>query len=783
MPLRPARIGRNARRVPGAARAAYVALNGAAHPTVDGRLDVNYLAAPVEVLRDRYGVPHIFAASAEDAFFGQGFVHAQDRLFQMDSMRQAASGRLAEWVGEAGIEADRFMRRLGFVDIAGRDLAATGDEERELLAAYARGVNEAVRTLPSLPPEYAFLGTTPEPWHPEHSMLLGRFVLFSFAGNWDTELLRERLLDALGPLSAAAVDPAYPAAGYTSTGAAAPAVERVLHSYEAALAAGLSSGGGSNAWAVTAERTTTGSPLLGSDPHLDSRMPGLLHVSHVVGGPYDVIGAGVAGIPVIAMGHNRDLAWGITAALADVSDCYIETINPTDPMRYLTPDGWAIGRTRIERIHVRGGETVEERVLETRHGPIISPTIIGETRAVALRSTAIEPGDPLAPVLELCRATTVEDFDQAVGKRPGVPFNYIYACSDGRIGYRMSGSIPRRSHGEGLLPADGARSPGPPPARPPEEMPHIVDPPEGLVANANNAPGGPHELGEEWCEPWRVERIVQLLRAQPRHSIASFQRIQTDTHSEALARLRDCVISADAVADSGLRALLEAWDGRLDADSVEAGVMSTVYQELAQGLAARVAGRHASTVLGAGLGLFGGGSFSYRLQGTVLRACELAAPPWFEDAHDRDRAMRAAFERATQRLTSRLGPDRRAWRWGDLHQWRLPHALEAVPVLGRRFSRGPYPFPGDTNTVLQAGYRIARGADNVGVLPGYRQIIDLADLDHSVFQLSTGNSGIPGHSRYGDSIDEFRAGQYRPLLYSRAAIERHLEHTLRLEPA
>jgi penicillin amidase len=208
-----------------------------------------------------------------------------------------------------------------------------------------------------------------------------------------------------------------------------------------------------------------------------------------------------------------------------------------------------------------------------------------------------------------------------------------------------------------------------------------------------------------------------------------------------------------------------------------------VYQEVAHGLARRIAGEQAATVLGAGLGPMGGGSFSYRFQGTVLRALEAAARPWFEDAGDRDRFLRGAVERATQTLRDRLGPVPQRWSWGALHQWRLPHPLNDVPVLGKRFSRGPYPFLGDTTTLLQAGYRVARGPDTVGVLPGYRQVIDLADLDQSVFQLSTGNSGIPGHPRYGDCIEEFRAGRYRPLLYSRAAVERHLEHTLRLEPA
>ncbi|MFN8584964.1 MAG: penicillin acylase family protein [Dehalococcoidia bacterium] len=767
----------------GLARATVVTLRKSAHPIEDGTFAVQGLDGALEILRDRHGVPHILAVTERDAFFGQGFVHAQDRLFQMDAMRRAGAGRVSEWAGHAGLEADRFMRRLGFVDIAARDFASTGDEERALLVAYARGVNEAIRTLPALPPEYAFLGTTPEPWHPEHSMLVGRFVLFSFAVNWDTELLRERLLVALGPERAAQLDPAYPVDAYASAGIpVVPTAERVLAAYEAVIEAGMNVDGQSNAWAVTADRTTTGAPLLASDPHLESRMPGLLHVSHLQGGRLDCVGAGVAGVPGIAMGHNGHIAWGITAGLADVSDCYIETVDPADPTRYLTPEGWATGRTRIERIRVRAGRTVEERVLETRHGPVIGPAIRGESRAVALRSTALEPGDPLGPVIDLTRATTVEEFDAAVARRPGVPFNYVYAHRDGRIGYRMSGRIPRRAHGEGLLPQDGARSPGPPPCLSPDEMPHLVDPEAGLVANANNAPGGERELGAEWCEPWRVERIVSLLEATPRHSLASFEAIQTDVYSAALVRLRDLLIEALPPEDA-TRPLLANWDGRLTVDSAPAAIVARTYQHLARGLATRLAGPVASTALGGGLGPIGGGSFGYRLQGSVLHAVEAHAAPWFADALDRDRALRGALQAALHALETDLGPQRSKWRWGSVHGWRLPHLLEHVPALGRWYSRGPYPFPGDGNTVLQASYSVTAGTGRVGTLPGYRQVIDLADLDRSVFQLSAGNSGIPGHRRYGDCIEEFIAGRYRPLLYSPEAIEANVEHRLRLEPA
>jgi penicillin amidase len=200
-------------------------------------------------------------------------------------------------------------------------------------------VNAGIASLPALPPEYVFLGATPEPWHPEHTMMLGRFVLFSFAANWDSELIRERLLRALGPEHAASLEPVTRADAHTVTGVPPATAERVLEAYRAALRLGLPDGGGSNAWAVTADRTRTGAPMLASDPHLDSRMPGLLHVSHVVGGRFDVIGANVPGVPLVAMGHNRDLAWGITAGMADVSDLYVETLNPEQPTQARTPDG------------------------------------------------------------------------------------------------------------------------------------------------------------------------------------------------------------------------------------------------------------------------------------------------------------------------------------------------------------------------------------------------------------------------------------------------------------
>lgn len=753
------------------------------HPQLAGRHDVAGTTANIEVVRDTFGVPHIRATTDIDALFGLGFVHAQDRLFQLDSTRRFALGRVAEVAGSRLVESDRFMRRLGLADRAARDYARLDDDARALLDAYARGVNVGIEATSALPPEYALLDAPPAAWHPEHTLALARLVLFTFALNWDTELLRERLLTALGPERAFALDAVYPADAFTTTGLDVPAVDRVLHALEAAFEAGLPVGGASNAWALSASRTTTGAPLLASDPHLQARMPAFFHVAHVTGATFDAVGAGIVGIPGIVLGHNGSVAWGITAGMADVSDCYIEQVDPGDPTRYLTPEGWTTGRTRLERILVSGGETVEERVLETRHGPIIGPVIPYESRAVALRCTALETGDLTTPFLAMLRAGTPQAFEAALAKWPGSTFNFVWAARAGDIGYRMAGSVPTRAHGAGLLPQDGATSSGPPPPLPAELMPRVMNPTAGVVISANNAPGGTAELGAEWCDRYRAERIAALLADRERHTVASLQHIQLDLHSAPLVALRDLLLNAHAY-EGVPRDLVAAWDGQAGADSAAAAILETTYGEVARALVTRLAGAHADIVLGRGLeAVIGSSSFHYRLPSRIVDALSNPRQPWLDGPTERDRYLRAAAARAVNRLHADLGADSTTWRWGALHTLTIAHPLARVPVVGPLFSRGPIPVGGDVNTVAQGGFSVHRGPAAGGFSPSYRQVIDLAEFDRSTFALPGGNNGIPGHPRYDDALHEFFSGRQRPLLYSHAAIERHAEHRLLLAAA
>ncbi|MCY4640563.1 MAG: penicillin acylase family protein [Chloroflexi bacterium] len=770
-----------------------------AHPVVSGRLTVAGLAAPLEVLRDRHGVPHVFAASEQDVLFGQGLVHAQDRLFQMELARRLAAGRLAEVFGARALQADRLHRRLGLAGLAQRDVDAASAGDRASLEAYAEGVNAGLATLRALPPEFVLLGIRPEPWQAWHSTLVGRLLLFTFATNWETELLRAELLRLLGPDRAAAAEPApHPSPGgpapagwrRTATGADAPGARaRLLAAYAAAREAGVACGlpagvGASNAYAVAPGRSRTGAPLLAADPHLAPRIPGLFHLVHLEGGGLRVAGADIPGLPGVAIGHNGALAWGLTAGLADVADCYVEQLDPDDPARYRTPEGWRRGRWRMEAIGVRGGEPVVERVLETRHGPLVGPALPGEERAIALHATPLAPGDVAGPLLALGRARRIEDFEAALDGWPSSTFNVVYAHREGFVGYRLVGRVQRRELGEGLLPRAGWLSSGPPQPLDPAALPRRADPDSGVVISANEAPGGPLELGEEWCESWRAERIAELLGERERHDVASLAAIQLDLHSEPMARLRDLLLAAGAPPPgSVVRAMLEGWDGRLLASSAAAAVVESAFIEVARSVASRAAGPAAPIVLGRGLD--GGqphSSFHYRAQGWLLDLLERPRPPLVRDEADRDRLLRAASGRAIAALGARLGSDPAAWSWGALHHRRLPHALAAAPLLGRLWSRGPFPAGGDVNSVSQAGYSLADGPGAAAQVPVYRQVIDLDDPDRSLALLPAGVSGIPGHPRYDDCVEEMLAGRFRPLLFSRRAVEAALESRLELAP-
>jgi penicillin amidase len=752
----------------------------------------------VEIVRDKAGVPHVYAATSFDLYYALGYVHAQDRLWQMELNRRVARGRLAEIFGEVILGFDRFMRRIGLSEVAIAEAAALEPDERVVLAGYAAGVNGFLEThRHRLPIEFRILRFRPEPWDPADSLAWGKLMAWQLSANWDTEWFRARLIDQIGPEAAAALELGYPK-GHPITTEPGTSYAGLSDSLVAEFLAGqralnLFAGGMSNAWAVAPDRSATGSALLASDPHLRPQMPSIWYEAHLSGDGLDVVGATMPGLPSILIGHNQHLAWGITASMVDTQDLYLERLKPDDPHYYETPNGWEPIAIRREAIQVRGrAEPVVEEVQVTRHGPSLTPLLSGETRMFAIQSTILRPGHAVRGSMLLNRARNWDEFQAALADFD-VALNFVYADCAGNIGYQLSGRVPRRSNGSGLVPAPGWDASydwdGYVPAA---EMPSVFNPPCGYVVSANNRIDGEaygHHLSHDWCDGFRALGIEKQLAARERHTLDDFAAMQRDFTSEAARQL--VALLADLEPPPGeprvTRALeyLRRWDCRLTAESVAASIYVMLRQRLLKNIfgpgLGPLAGAFTGTAAPSGIA---GSVYSARASGNLIEVLRSADPAWLPA--DGRFATWADLEwtsltEAVQELRERLGDDMDTWRWGSLHQIRFDHPLGRVKPLDRIFCRGPYPLGGDGDTPHQAS-SIGGGFGADEFIPSYRQIVDLGDWSNSRSIHTTGQSGQVGSRHYDDFIPLWRAGRYHPMLYDRRAILDDLEHLLLLRP-
>jgi penicillin amidase len=509
-------------------------------PQLDGELRLAGLTSPVEIVRDRWGIPHISARDPLDAYFGQGFCHAQDRLWQMELERRLAAGRLAEVLGAEALDIDRFQRRLGLHRAAQKEWETADGTLRDALRAYAAGVNACLDGLVGsgkLPVEFVLTRFHPEPWEPVDTLSFGRYLAYSQAPNWESELVRSRLIARVGYVAAADLEPDV----WQPDSDALPGLEDwgPPEMPEVGKLPSIILGGGpgaSNAWAVSGARSSTGKPLLANDPHMFPRFPSVFYEAHLAAGAeLNVAGASAPGLPGILIGHNRYIAWGLTATMADTQDLFVERIDPGDSRRTEFAGRWESGTTVREVIAVKGRVRpwIEEVLITARHGPLLTPTpsLSDEHRPLALRSMVLEAPGPCAGLLALNRATSWDEF-RAAARLIGTPaLHVVYADADGNIGYQMVGGIPIRSRGEGLVPSPGWSGQyewrG---SVPYEDLPSAFNPPDGLWANANQtvAKMSPHFFTREFNDPSRYQRIRQVLESKQRHSAVDFGALQAD---------------------------------------------------------------------------------------------------------------------------------------------------------------------------------------------------------------------------------------------------------------
>jgi penicillin amidase len=760
-------------------------------PPADESVDAPELDERVEILFDRWGVPHVFAASERDAIFAQGYVHARDRLWQMELNRRLARGELAELLGPAAVPADRFLRRLGFRRLAEAGLERLAPEERALLDAYAAGVKAYVSKHP-LPVEFSLLRHRPGPWRPVDSLAFGHFMTFTQTWNWESELIRARLVARFGPERAAEMEAGRVASGVVAGGGAEPVPVADAAAAFKPLAA-MVAAGGSNNWVVSPGRSATGRPLLADDPHLSPQIPGVWHVIHLVGGELEVAGAALPGVPGILIGHNKRIAWGITSGIADTADLFIEKADPADSARFEYRGEWEEARVVAEEIPVKGGKTIVDEVLVTRHGPVLNGTldIPADAAPLALKSVVTEEAAPIAALRALNHAGDWAGFLSALAGWQHPCLNFVYADVDGNIGYKMAGRVPVRAAGDGYAPVpgwDGAHEwTGYVPF---EEMPQAFNPPEGVFATANTRPAAPslHFLTRDWIDDARWRRVMELLQARKLHDLDDLAAIQGDLVSlpgrEIAAHLRGLEVEG-GTARRALELVL-AWDGSMAAESSAAAIYRVFRQELVERLFEDVDTIHLEYLLGRSLDQVLVPTSAFHFKGSSILLGHLERLGAGNAANGQGRKILGdAFQSTIGYLAEALGPDPDQWRWGDLHQLPWRHAIgAAAPLVDRalNLSRGPFPVGGDEDTPNQAGCNVWRGFEASFALASYRQLFDVGDWDRARFVMPPGQSGHPGSRHYADLLELWRRVEYAPLLFSRTAVEEAVEQRAELRP-
>ena len=738
---------------------------------LEGDVRLAGLKEPVEVVRDRWGVAHITAKNTHDLFFAQGFVVAQDRLFQIDLWRRQAAGELAEVFGPSHVEADRFARLMKYRGDMDAEWASYAPDAKAIATAFAAGVNAGIDHFgDKLPVEFALLGHRPKKWRPED--VLGRMSGIYMSQNFRNEVQRAKLVAAVGVEKARWLAPVDPPREYGSPlgpDELRAIDDRILAGYEAGTKPPMfrPSKTESNNWVVSGGRSASGKPLLASDPHRAIALPSLRYLVHLRAPGWDVIGAGEPALPGVAIGHNDRIAWGFTIVGTDQADIYVEETNPEDPTEYRAGGRWERMTVVREAIGVKGGadRTVELRY--TRHGPVLFEDA-ARHRAYALKWVGNEPGGAAyLASLSVDRAGNWKEFLGALErwKIPGL--NFVYADVAGNIGWIAAARTPVRPKHDGLLPVPGDGGFEWSGYLPVRDLPQSDNPADGWLATANHnilPPGYSHRIGHEFAAPYRFRRIREVLTSKAKWDLGDFRGLQQDVTSLpglALGKLLKGVDLRDPDLAQYAKRLTE-WDGRLDVDSRAGPLHAMWLRELQEAFFGSQVPKELVPTLTTLSGL-----------PVMLAALEGFDPRWLgpDPKAARDRLLRETLARAVTKLKAL--PAAKQERWGALHTVTFRHPVAPA------FDVGPFERPGDVttpnNTRYDAAFRQVHGAS-------YRQLLDLADWDRALATSAPGQSGQPTAEHYADLAPLWAKGEYFPLAYTRAKVDSVARHRLTLTP-
>jgi penicillin amidase len=776
-----------------------------AWPETAGVVVAHGLRGEVEIRRDAWGVPHIRATTERDLFFGQGYVHAQDRLWQMVLTRGLARGELAAMFGEAALDADRATRTLGLVRGAEKGLLLLSADAREAIEGYCDGVNAFRTSGNTLPIEFGLLGVEPPPWTPLDVLLVGEAMSLALTQNAALEVIRSRLRARVGDERAKDIMRAYPAGAPVITATREPGPgsdERGPAPHDAVPARALSTSalahdaraadagdrlrryglavlsgraGGSNSWVVAGSRTATGRPFLANDTHLGLDLPSVWYENGLYGGAYAVVGFSLPGTPLVTIGHNERIAWGITNMNTDVEDLYLEKLDsPTAPTRYEASGEWKPLQTLVEHIPVKGGSTVDHRVAFTNHGPLVNEVLPGakELPPLALRSTVRETGGTLFNALAaLDRAHGWEEVRAALRSWDRPSLNFVYADVDGNIGYQATGRAPKRVQGhDGTAPVEGWTGAfewtG---IVPFEELPSSFNPPSGFLVAANNkvAPDSyPNFLAYDWADPYRAARITEVLAKGDKLTVSDMRSLQADTLSHPARALVPFLLAVTPANDVEREALdiVRCWDFRFETDASAPSIYYAWYNRLLD------------EIIGDELG----DAFTKEFHEiamlhtpTLVDWLAQGESPWFDDVRTparetRDVIIGRAFSNAVAWLGKRFGgAPARQWRWGALHTMTFAHrplGQSGIAALEWLFNSRTVAAPGEGYTV-DANNTETDQPFIVKFGPSQRFIADLAKLDGSLSATPVGQSGLLFHPHREDQVDLWKRVDYHPMLF------------------
>lgn len=769
-------------------------------PETSGTVSAKGLGAKVQIYRDDFGVPHIFAESDRDGYFAVGYVHAQERLWQMELIRRAGMGRLSEILGESALPVDKLFRTLGLARLAARNAELLDPEVRNALQAYADGVNAFIDSHHGeMPVEFDMLGIEPEPWKIEHSLVVVRLMAWELNTSRWTDILMGVLVHRFGEEKARELFPNWPSGApfilpREGKGKAIAEVPLQLMKADAAYRRLLGIqdiSSGSNAWAIAGSRTMSGKPIVANDPHLVLMVPARWYELHLHTPDIDAAGATIAGVPFIVIGRNERIAWGVTSAMMDDADYYVEDVDSVQyPTKFRFANEWRPIARYVDTIVVKDSLPVVYTTYWTQHGPIVNRLEAAAQFSpylISMRWTGEEPSDEARTFYRIDRARNWEDFKDALRSFGAPAQNFVYGDVDGNIGYYTGGKLPVRSVKSAMVPFAGSSGEFEWKGFVPfDKMPQRFNPAEGFVATANNKiidDSYPYYISDNWEPPWRATRINEVLRSQDKFSIEDVQRLQLDLLSVQARDLVPIILKAyDSVEvkNEDVKTALtyfRTWNFQMTKNDVattlfEDFFVKTIHNTLEDELGSQILGLYDTL-----------GSVPMTVMTGLLQQ---DSSSWFDNVttpqvETKNDIIRQSLEQAVDDLKGMLGGKLKEWQWGRLHKIEFRHVFGANSLLKPIFDIGPYAVGGSHATIWKGDFSLnAPYANTVG--PSTRQIFDLSDMNNTRAVTPPGQSGQVFNRHYDDQVQLWLLGEYRRMPMDRAIIERSCKDELILEP-